>query len=354
MRINKIEIKNFKAFYGHYVLDLDHDGKNLLVYGENGSGKTSLALALNLFLEASVKRLEFNKHKNIFVKDKDGFVKIYLGDSTYEWSTTNICDEPLIIKASKTKGFIDYKSLLETHFLHRNNKEINIFHLLVENILANTINDVTGKRFIEDWESIKRKIPKRNYEKYIRILEKSIEHFNEGLASKLEELKIKTSEILKRFEYDIEIDFVFKGVKYNKPQKVLDGTEIILKTKYFNRPLSAHHHFLNEAKLSAIALSIYFASLLLTPESELKILVLDDVLIGLDISNRLPVLDILKEYFSDYQIFFMTYDKAWYEIVKQRFQKPKWKHVELYYSKNDEYEIPVCFESKEYLEKSKV
>jgi len=225
MRITKIEIKNFKAFYGHYILDLDHDGKNLLVYGENGSGKTSLALALNLFLEASVKRLEFNKHKNIFVKDKDGFVKIYLGDSTYEWSTTNICDEPLIIEASKTKGFIDYKSLLETHFLHRNSEDINIFHLLIENILANTINDVTKKRFIEDWESIKRKIPIRNYERYVKLLEKSIEPFNDGLASKLGELKIKALEILKSFEYDIEIDFVFKGVKYNKPQKSLDGTE---------------------------------------------------------------------------------------------------------------------------------
>src|SRR5215813_5970014 len=33
-----------------------------------------------------------------------------------------------------------------------------------------------------------------------------------------------------------------------------------------------------------------------------KLLVLDDVLIGLDMANRMPVLDILRQYFADWQI----------------------------------------------------
>ena len=53
MRITKIEIKNFRAFYGEYLIDLYKAGKNLLVYGENGSGKTSLYQALKFFLESS-------------------------------------------------------------------------------------------------------------------------------------------------------------------------------------------------------------------------------------------------------------------------------------------------------------
>ena len=53
MRITKIEIKNFRAFYGTYQIDLHRAGKNLLVYGENGSGKSSLYLALKSFLESS-------------------------------------------------------------------------------------------------------------------------------------------------------------------------------------------------------------------------------------------------------------------------------------------------------------
>ena len=71
-------------------------------------------------------------------------------------------------------------------------------------------------------------------------------------------------------------------------------------------------------------------------------------------SNRLPVLDILEEYFADYQIFLTTYDKAWYEIVKQRTSHGgKWKAVEFYFRQTDEYEIPVYVEDKAYLEKAK-
>ena len=53
VRITKIEIKNFRAFPRTYQIDLHKAGKNLLVYGENGSGKTSLYLALESFLESS-------------------------------------------------------------------------------------------------------------------------------------------------------------------------------------------------------------------------------------------------------------------------------------------------------------
>ena len=106
--------------------------------------------------------------------------------------------------------------------------------------------------------------------------------------------------------------------------------------------------------MSAIAIAIYFSSILLQPVSTLKILALDDVLIGLDMSNRLPVLDVLEEYFADYQIFLTTYDKAWYEIVKQRTSHGgKWKAVEFYFRQTDEYEIPVYAEDKAYLEKAK-
>jgi ABC-type uncharacterized transport system ATPase subunit len=42
-----------------------------------------------------------------------------------------------------------------------------------------------------------------------------------------------------------------------------------------------------------------------------KILFLDDIFIGLDIANRLPLLNILDEHFPEYQIFLTTYDKPW-------------------------------------------
>lgn len=86
---------------------------------------------------------------------------------------------------------------------------------------------------------------------------------------------------------------------------------------------------------------------------KLRVLALDDVLIGLDMSNRLPVLDILDNHFSDYQVFFFTYDKPWYNIVRQRVGEANWRHVEFYSAKTDEHDLPVYAESKKYLDKAK-
>ena len=108
--------------------------------------------------------------------------------------------------------------------------------------------------------------------------------------------------------------------------------------------------------MSAIAITIYLSSILLLPDprSGLKVLALDDVLIGLDMSNRYPVLDILEEYFTeDYQIFLTTYDKTWYEIAKQRTDQKDWKYTEFYFKATDEYEIPIRKEDKPYLKKAK-
>ena len=49
----------------------------------------------------------------------------------------------------------------------------------------------------------------------------------------------------------------------------------------------------------------------------------------------------------------MTYDRAWYEIVKQRMADSEWKYAEFYFSKTDEYEVPIYVEDRAYLEKAK-
>ncbi len=358
MRITGIEIKNFKGFYGTYKIDLHKSGYNLLVYGENGSGKTSLFMALKLFLESSVKDHPFEKYQNIFIPSDAGYVKLDLRQdkhsplSTYEWSkTVKETNDPLIWEANKAKGFFDYKGLLETYFLHHGNTNVNLFDLLVETLLANSTNDFTKQILADDWTEVQGTLPTRNTKKQILALEEILDKFNKGLNEKLAALKTKAAVLLTRFHYEVELDFEFGGVSYHKESKTLQNKELILSVKLFNKNIPEHHLFLNEAKLSAIALSIYFASLLLNPSSRLKILALDDVLIGLDMSNRLPILDILKEEFSDYQIFLLTYDKAWYEIVKQHTQAQKWKFAEFYYSKTDEHEIPIYHDDKAYLAK---
>ena len=360
MRITEIEIKNFRAFREICSINLHEQGKNLLIYGENGSGKSSLYLALKFFLESGEDDSYMSKnHQNIFTEGDDRYIKLHVRadkqskEHIYEWSqSVKETNDSLIIEASKTKGFLDYKALLETHYVHRKSGSVNVFDLLVENLLANTVNDLTNRSLAEDWAEIQPPFPRRSAISQIAILEEQIENFNRELASRLEELQTKASEILDKFGYDVALEFDFQGITYNRDKKILDGKQILLKIKFFGREILTYHDFLNEAKLSAIAIAIYFSSILLQPDSELKILALDDVLIGLDMSNRLPVLDILKEYFSDYQIFFMTYDPAWYEIVKKRTAGSEWKYAKFYFSKTDEYEIPIYAEDLAYLKKA--
>ena len=364
MRVTKIEIKNFRAFYGTYQINLDKSEKNLLVYGENGNGKSSLYLALRSFLESSEDAsARFENHQNIFIKD-DGYTKLHLqadsvsNECIYKWSrTVRETENQRIIDASKAKGFLDYKALLKTHNVNHDEEDVNVFVLLIDNLLANTIGDKSNRRLADDWDDLRKAArPRRNATTQIAELEEQVESFNNELTGKLAELQTLTSEILNEFGYNVILDLGFDKIEYNRHDKTLDNQQISLKVKLFDRDLAAYHSFLNEAKLSAIALSIYFAAFLIQPtsDSDLKILALDDVLIGLDMSNRFPVLDILEEHFSDYQSFLMTYDKAWYEIVKKRpCGNREWEAVEFYFAQTDECEIPVYMADKSYLDKAR-
>lgn len=62
----------------------------------------------------------------------------------------------------------------------------------------------------------------------------------------------------------------------------------------------------------------------------LKLLVLDDVLIGLDHSNRLPMLDVLNTKFADWQIVLLTHDRNWFDLARSHLPEPGWKCVEVY------------------------
>lgn len=69
MRIKKIELNNYKAFYGKHEINVA--GKNLFVYGENGSGKSSLYYGLKDFFQSSIEQFNYNETENIFLEDAD-------------------------------------------------------------------------------------------------------------------------------------------------------------------------------------------------------------------------------------------------------------------------------------------
>ena len=86
-----------------------------------------------------------------------------------------------------------------------------------------------------------------------------------------------------------------------------------------------YDRFFNEARLTAIALSIFFGALIESPATGERLLALDDILIGLDMAHRLEVLHILEDHFHHWQVLIFTYHKAWFEILKERTSSSIWR-----------------------------
>jgi AAA15 family ATPase/GTPase len=174
MKIKKVEIKDYKAFYGKNEFNVD--GKNLFIYGENGSGKSSFYYALKDFFQSSTETLSYDETENIFLTkaqkgkgyievtfnpDKDGTAtdKKYTvkksSKNTYTAGDTSIRD------AIKLKSFLTYKHLLGIHYIKKGN-EIDLFDLLVKGVLKHFKSvAITGNKELgELWDDVETAIAK--------------------------------------------------------------------------------------------------------------------------------------------------------------------------------------------------
>jgi len=358
MRIKEIEIKNFRGFHKAHPINLHDVGKNAIIYGENGSGKSSLFLALKHFLSSAAQNLNIRDSRNLFAQDSDdAYIKLTLnnGNPPYEWTETNVSDSPEILGGYKYSGFLEYRDILATHYLKPNETTVNLFELLVFTLLAELENPYISPKisFSTHWNSLKDSVPNDNRKKQeISNFESNLKKFKDGINDVLEQLNSELISIFNYFEYGkVKLKFEPVNLFHDRPNKSIGGQEITLKVEFANQDLGGKHpNYLNEAKLSAIGISIYLASLKLNPVStgDLAILVLDDVLIGLDMSNRLPIIDIIDAHFIDkYQIFLMTYDLEWFEILCEHFVEPNklmWKAFEFYCADDTELELPIFAE----------
>lgn len=365
MRITEIEINNFRAFYGKHTIGLDNDGKNLMVFGENGSGKSSFYLALKTFFESSQSPVDLRSLENIFIpaSQKDScYLQFKIKESEVSSSTTTIKidvqnnsiagrERTLVADANKIKGFFDYKSLLKTHLIHTN--DVNIFDILINDILCEQVNRISNRTFLDEWRRINYLCHELKQGVHVRNqIAGLITSFNDGLKAKLIEIETDTNLFVEKFGYDINAKLEFEGIEYIGRRDIRKD-KVKLSIKFFSKDIPFHQHFLNEAKLSALAISLYLAAIKSNPSTGvLKTVVLDDLLIGLDMSNRLPLLDILKDYFQDeFQIILTTYDRIWYEIVKSYFGDSKWKYVDIYSKKltDSDFEMPIVRQNNDYI-----
>lgn len=380
MKIQAIEITNYKAFHGKYTIQVG--GKNLFIYGENGSGKSSLYYALKDFFQASIEDIDLNELENIFLPDskkgnagikvsfkpnKDGQKK----QKQYQFSgavnETRAAGDTSIRDANKLKSFLTYKHLLSIHHSKKDD-DINLFDLLVNGVLKHFKYSLTnGKELGELWSEVVASIDKATGREFSSSKKKSeddaaIKAFNDAFGELFKEdspeyILRHAKPILDQFKHNIELKLRFPQVRPLKDYTALEGHHVYIQLKYAGKPVKHPHLFLNEARLSAIAISIYLGMIKRHVQGiPCKILFLDDVFIGLDIANRLPLLEILKSEFPEYQIFITTYDKPWFEYAKSYLENTagsEWKTLEFYAQQTKEgYEIPCIFDNQSLIVKA--
>ena len=369
LRIHTISLTDFRAFPGPAPAVFELGGKNLLVYGENGAGKSSLFHALQDFFSIKPSRA-LASHKNIFSQQSEETCKVsitFLGSSaqTFDWTTTRhpcnhdlkrpVADwadyffaetDPRVVDAARKSACLDYKSLLETNFKHGNGP-INLFDLAVSSLLRDfrvTVVGGTESTISSLWNAIKQaegdalrgtKSPKK--EQQVRD---ACVAFNSAFRSALDRLLPKANEILQALGWSnvVLTGLSSPGVTYQtahlRSARKLDGLRLTPSINFRDKPLDRPQLFLNEARLSGLALALYLGGrLACVPAGEsqaLKLLVLDDVLVGLDHSNRLPVLNVLSSLFADWQVVLLTHDRSWYEITLAHVAEGAWRSVEIY------------------------
>lgn len=397
--INKIHICGFKAFPKDFELLLE--GKNLLMYGENGSGKSSIYYALHCMFQSPLKQdagkkyfdstddqnlkninnldvdskiwIDFDgRHPFVYKIDKDGYQMQLMNGLRPLPGHINGC-------------FVNHQFLF--HFFNfRNSQRINLFPVFIKDILSFCKDDHTGLHIGEMYDEITSSIIKSGRRIHPRYIS-NIEYFNKAVKKVVEDINIYASdryneyfknegdnELVIRLRYDsnfdkpaddtneywLKYDNIIELVKengeikerkssYKKLNEPFIGLEISERLPDGNfRKVVKPHTFFNEAKLTAIALSVRFALLNLDKLADGRFLALDDMLISLDMSNRAKVVDFLLKISDKYKIYLFTHDKMFFEYFKHKTKKNQdaWVYKEIYI---DDEKTPYIRNSEDYL-----
>ena len=366
MKITRISLRDFRAFAGpeNYVIDLGQ-GRNLLLYGENGSGKSSLFEALRgLFNHRTPARFK-DEYVNVFTDVDDGFVSVDISHANpdeYRWDCNESAPGPnagnQFLDIARRAVFLDYRTLLKTHFVHRDAKGINLFDLLVGTVLAD-VDFGDGRSVARHWEDLQGITedqpdddpPPPDWDRHASV-RSAAENFRNQLHAFLhtptenqDSLLAEANRLLEKFDPGLKIELDVAN-SFCPPRSSFSWKNrfrrsgVTLKVIYAGHTPLHPAHFLNEARLTAIALSLFLSAAKLgRPQSvggsTLRLLVLDDVLIGLDLAHRLPLLKLLEEEFADWQLLVFTHDLTWFEMTRQQVDDQKWVICELFCERRD-------------------
>lgn len=406
--ISKITIDGFKAFPNSFTLDLD--GKNLLMYGENGSGKSSIYYALHSLLQSQCKdksNIYFstthsesivNKHTN--KQDAKVEIKFKGSDVTYSISKDGYKESihQAISPLRDLNGqcvFINHKFLFNV-FSFRNSQYIDLFPVFIKDILPFILTQDRSEYISMIYDEIMKGIKRHGRSNKIELsYQTRINKFNAETKYVIDQINSNAVEPATKIYnkyfrnpedrqlrislgYDDNRDNVPHpdksywlrcGLRYQYVEKagvkeaksISSSMEILQPSIMLHveelqddgstyRPIEKPQTYFNEAKLTAIALSIRFALLDTVTAVNGRFLALDDMLISLDMSNRAKVVDFLLDISDKYKIYLFTHDKAFFEFVKHKSKRhipaSEWLYKEIYMGENNS---PYIRDSNSYL-----
>lgn len=394
MRLHELHINNFK-FFPQQKSDsplLKINGKNLLIYGENGSGKSSIFWALYTLLESAFKVNEFEVEKYFIKSSEFSLINIYsranqlinikivLKDghnkSEFELNpnlhqiVSNLNDSNLR-EIGMASDFINYHVIFRLHQI-KHSKESDLFewfkdeifpYILISDINATKSVDAVykeisnGPKKVKSFDLVDTLIyPNPAMDSHIQQVVKNqfklykkyniqVKKWNKKLEKYLKGINFRANEILKNdFKLNFEIKLNYKSSSFVVSENEFEWNDpkIELKIPLYNgkrNVIKKPHSFLNEAKWTSIALAIRFAIIEdwnnRPSQALLKALVIDDMLLSLDMGNRDTVLNIiLDRVVNDFQLILMTHDRYFYEMTKVKIQRKKnnndWLKLEMF------------------------
>lgn len=384
--IEKITFKNFKAFREEQTIDFKN--KNVLIYGNNGAGKSSIFWALYTFLQSSIKTRDkiekyfryFNNEddstyqslRNIFEAETEnsyidltianGTTKVTKRISETDIDTINDADIKII---NATSDFINYK-LLSNFYRDSHKYDVNLWHVFERDIFPYLTHRASAENLYDRIRRITADVPRtsNNYPVQNNSNRKNnyiaeVEQLNLDIDALISEIQQYANAIIKehffdnkdvirvrlefdkKFHFDLIKDRIWEEDKIAERQSKL---RIKLVVEHFNNHtndwifIQRVQSLLNEAQLTRIAIAIRIGALRTRiQDSDCKILVLDDMLISLDMANRIELTKLILNknnkpslrFFDKFQKIILTHDKAFYNTIRNHTNDNYWEYFNL-------------------------
>ncbi|MBU1060546.1 MAG: ATP-binding protein [Proteobacteria bacterium] len=410
-KVFQVKIKNFKAFQLEQSFNIK--GKNVLIYGNNGSGKSSLFWALYTLTQSSIKKDEeiqkyFRNFKesdkgthqslrNVFTpREEKSFIELTTIDENskkdvYRISddiiNTNKTNDTIIQELNQASDFINYK-LLHNFYAATHKQEVNLWPVFERDIFPFLIDDTTNSNMLEKIKTKTSGVERYKSGQPIRgkraeAMESELAVLNSEIESLLSQIQVNANDFIKKHFFDnkdvirlalqFTKKFSFEKVKnqlweQGKEAERHSGLHIKLTVEIFQeasddwKAIHRVQSFLNEAQLTRIAIGIRIGALRTRVQTtDFKILVLDDMLISLDMSNRMPIIKMVLNqnndpdlhFFDEFQKIILTHDKGFYELIKRQTSSHLWEYYN-FHVREEENSAPIIKKDRTHLEKAQV